>query len=159
MKGLNLMNADEGTRRMVALASVAAMGVSAMMGLVSGLPGQALFHTIVWPAAFFSYYIPGRPALVYGLFAAAFGFGLDFLEPMGQAAFLCQTAVLVLMGFVPSLFSEDEERRRVEREIVLQHERKHLEGLHGELAQVQFEIHEEVEKAKAATATLKRLAV
>ncbi len=144
--------------RRVGLACSAWLVLSLLLALLPGPLGLSAFHLSVWAVAAFSYFLPGPRALLFGLAAAGLGLGTCWLRGGGKEFYFLQTSVLVVMGFLPTLFSRAEERRRLEQEIITQYHQRRLEALHAELGGLQRQIHEEVEKAKAVTAHLKRLA-
>jgi len=120
---------DEQGRKTVGLASVIFLVLVSLLALTRGAVGLALFHSSVLAVAAYAYFQPMRPSVVFGLVAAGVGLGLTTFAPQGQPFFLCQTTVLVLMGFLPSLFSGAEQRKAMERAIILEHNRKTLDAL------------------------------
>jgi hypothetical protein len=154
---IDINSIDERGRKVVMVAASVFLGLVSLVALTRGSLGLSLFHSSVLAVALFAYFQPMRSSVVFGLAAAGLGLGLTALAPQGQAYFLCQTAALVLMGFLPSLFNEDEMRRRELKALILGRERKELDALHAELAQVAADLALEHERAKAATQALKRL--
>jgi hypothetical protein len=149
---------DAGRRKEVVLAASVFLVLVALLGFSRGSLGLAIFHSSVLAVAAVAYLQPMRSSVAFGLVAAGLGTLLTALHPQGQAYFLCQTAALVLMGFLPSLFNEDEMQRRELKALVLDREREELDALRAELAQVGVEMEREHKRAKAATQALKRLA-
>jgi hypothetical protein len=141
-------------------ACLAWLAATFALGMLPGPASPVAFHLSVWAVAGFGLFLPGPRALVFGLVAAGLGLAVFIRHsPLsGPEAFLCQTAVLVLMGFLPSLFSGAEQRKALEREIILEHNRKTLEALHHELDAMREETAEQMERSKTTLGALKRLA-
>ena len=154
---IDINSIGERGRKVVMVAASIFLGLTALLALTRGSLGLSFFHFSMLAVALFAYFQPMRSSVVFGLAAAGLGLGLTALAPQGQAYFLCQTASLVLMGFLPSLFNEDEMRRRELKALLLGRERKELDALHAEMAQVAADLAREHERAKAATQALKRL--
>jgi|GEM_PF-6346982 hypothetical protein len=154
---IDINSINERGRKVVMVAASIFLVLAALLALRRGSLGLSLFHSSLVAVALFAYFQPMRSSVVFGLVAAGLGLGLTALAPQGQAYFLCQTAALVLMGFLPSLFNEDEMRRRELKALLLGREREELDALHAELAQVAEDLAREHERAKAAAQALKRL--